>query len=500
MIRGSLWTLISALSGIPVGFATNLVVARALGPVDYGTLGTFAAVLTAATTVLNLGVSQATVQWIAESRDDAYQPQRLRLLRNCVGYHALLEGPIVALLVYFLLRSGSTWEWVLGVAAAFASQAIGTSSVILTATARNATAAKLSIVSSVVLQIVTIVSAVVARSPITVYSLQLAAGLLGPVLCFMVLGREDRAAFRRPLILSGLPPGFMRYGLGACGAALVANLVYGRSEVFILKLNRFQLATGIFTLATGLAGQITVPMDSVMGPLLPTAAGKLAKAPQSSSTTAVRSLKVANVLAALTMATAIPSVYFLMPSLFGLAYKRAQFPFLALGLVSCVQSITVPLSMLIMARRNAKAIFQVNVVSLAIDAIVAVVLIPFLGLWGAVIANGAAQMGSIILLLIVSTRHLEITGRRLIGTMPPLALGGVAALASVEIVAAFGVGALIGALLTPVLGLGVLAFGLRLRPDWRISRSDSDLVENVLPSSMRSAYRGVSTVLCLVAR
>ena len=92
-----------------LAFSVNLIVARALGPSGYGRLATFAALVGVATTVLNLGISQSTVQWIAEMRLEDLGPQRLRLIRNCVGYHALLEGPAAAAVVFFLFAIPTLW-------------------------------------------------------------------------------------------------------------------------------------------------------------------------------------------------------------------------------------------------------------------------------------------------------------------------------------------------------------------------------------------------------
>ena len=282
MVRGSLWTLVAGLTSIPVAFAVNLVVARALGPGGYGRLATYAALVGVVTTILNLGISQSTVQWMAEMRLDEIGPKRLHLIRNCVGYHAFLQGPAAAAVVFFLLRDSNPWMAGVAALAMLATCALGTSSVILTATAQNASVAKVSMVASLLLQATTIVVAVTTRSANATYAAMVVAALLGPVLCFILIPGRDKRAFLHPLILRRLPAGFIRYGLSACGAGLVGTLVFGRSEIFVLEWQRLTAAAGNFALATGLAGQITVPMDSVMGPLLPTVTRLLSDAPDAS--------------------------------------------------------------------------------------------------------------------------------------------------------------------------------------------------------------------------
>jgi O-antigen/teichoic acid export membrane protein len=499
MVRGSLWTLVAAVTGVPVAFVVNLVVARTLGPSGFGTLATYAAIVGVTITVLNLGISQSTVQWIAEARAENFEPRRLHLIRNCVGYHAILEGPAVAVIVVIVLRHASPMVVIFGALAMLATQTLGTSSVILTATARNAPAAKLSMIAGLALQVTTIVVALATRSASATYSAQLVAGVLGPGLCFLVIRGSERKAFLRPLLFRQLPAGFIRYGLSACGAALVGTLVYGRSEIFVLQAHGLKVAAGIFALATGLAGQITVPMDSVMGPLLPTAAALLAEAPDRATEAASRTLRVTSVLASFTMATAVPVVLIAIPLLFGHEFLEARGPFLLLGLVSCMGSVTVPLSMFLLATRNAGSMLRINIIALVADAALAIGLVPLLGLWGAVTANAGAQLLSFGLLTVIAIRRVGIESSAVGHACRPLILGiGATALA---LVWTLPTGLPIGVVLVtaPLTAIAALAIGFRRLPTWCISTADGDLVESSLPTWLRSPYRWIARSFSLVA-
>jgi O-antigen/teichoic acid export membrane protein len=499
MIRGSLWTLVTAVTGVPVAFAVNLVVARALGPSGYGRIATYAAVVGVATIVLNLGISQATVQWIAEMQLGDFGPKRLNLIRNCVGYHALLEGPAAAAVVFFMLRDSRPWVWIGAGLAMLATCAIGTSSVILTASARNSSAAKIALAANLALQATTIVVALATRSANATYGAMVIAGVLGPAMGYFLLRSDDRRAFFHPLVLKRLPAGFVRYGFSACGAALVGTLVFGRSEIFVLQWHGLSFAAGIFALATGLSGQITIPMDSVMGPLLPTATRLLAAAPARATETASRSLRVTSVLASFTMATAIPTVYIAIPLLFGRRFELARSPFLLLGLVSCLQSVTVPLSMLVYATRKASSVLRINLICVAVDAGLAVGLVPVLGLWGAVIANSAAQVLSLGLLIIVAVREVGIDAKAVYFACRPLILG--LAAAGLAVMVALLVPAPIGVLLivAPLIGFTALAIGFRRLPTWAISAVDGALVEASLPVWLRIPYRWIARIFSIVA-
>ena len=314
----------------------------------------------------------------------------------------------MAVIVFYLLRDASPWVWIVGILATLATFAFETSAVILTATARNVSQAKLAMVGFLALQAATVVVAIVTKSARTTFSVQLAAGALGPILCFLTIRPEERRPFLRPLVFHRLPAGFIRYGLSACGAALVGSLVYGRSEIFVLQWHRLTVDAGIFALATGLSGQITAPMDSVMGPLLPTATRLLAADRSRATETARRTLRVTTVLGSFTMALAIPAVVVAIPLLFGSRFDPARAPFVVLGLVSCFGSVTLPLSIFIMATRNASWMLRLNLVCLAADAALAIGLVPLLGLWGAVTANATAQLLSCVLITAVAIRQVGI--------------------------------------------------------------------------------------------
>jgi O-antigen/teichoic acid export membrane protein len=405
----------------------------------------------------------------------------------------------VAVVIVLVLRHASPWVWLLAAVAALATQALGTSSVILTATARNAPAAKLSMVAGLALQLTTIGVAAASRSASITYSAQLAAGVLGPGLCFLVIRRDERKAFLRPLVFRQLPAGFIRYGLSACGAALVATLVYGRSEIFVLQAHRLKVAAGIFALATGLAGQITVPMDSVMGPLLPTAAGLLAEAPTRATEAAVRSLRVTSILASFTMATAIPLVEVAIPFLFGPQFEQARAAFVLLGLVSCIGSVSVPLSMFVFATRNASSVLRVNLICLVGDAALAIWLVPVFGLWGAVAANAAAQLLSFSLLTAVAIRRVGIDAGSVERACRPLILGFGATVLALLVALLGRLHPVVLLFLAPLTGLAVLVLGFRFVPAWRVSAADAALVESSLPAFLRAPYRFLSRSFGLVA-
>jgi O-antigen/teichoic acid export membrane protein len=237
LIRGSLWTLLSAVVMVPLAFAANLVLAHELHPAGLGRLATYIVAFGLATTVINLGMSDATVQWLAEARAlGAFDAERA-LIRRCAGYHSLIEGPIVAGIALWLLHGAGWPAAAVAAAAVWLTQIAGTSSVILTATARNTIVAKLTLATAMAVQVAVVAAAVSRHSAPFTYAAQLTAASLAPALCLLVLSRVERQGVMHPTLRGRNPPGFTRYGVSACAGALVSGLVFGRSELFVLQAN-----------------------------------------------------------------------------------------------------------------------------------------------------------------------------------------------------------------------------------------------------------------------
>ena len=111
----------------------------------------------------------------------------------------------------------------------------------------------------------------------------------------------------------------------------------------MLQANGKLLAAGLFAVATGIASQITIPMDALMGPLVPTAAGLVAAAPQRALPVLQRSLRISSLLGALTATVVVPAGYVLIPYAFGTEFTSAKDGFVALALASS-SSVIVPVS------------------------------------------------------------------------------------------------------------------------------------------------------------
>jgi O-antigen/teichoic acid export membrane protein len=276
-------------------------------------------------------------------------------------------------------------------------------------------------------------------------------------------------------------------------------LVFGRSEIFVLQAHHLRVAAGIFALATGLAGQVTVPIDSILGPLLPTAAALLAEAPSRATEVAERTLRVMSVLSAFTMAAAVPAVVVAIPFLFSKGFSHGKAPFAVLGLISCFQSVAGPLSTLVLASRNAGSVLRVNIGCLALDAALAIALVPAIGIWGAVAANSSAQVMSISLLTVIAVRRVGVDRAALFRSCLPLMLGLAGAGVALTVISVAHLPTAAALAAGSAAGLLVELLGFRLIPALRVSPADAARVEDALPAVLRPIYRGLTRAFGVVA-
>lgn len=408
MVRGSLWTAVVTILALPMTFVASVVVARSLSPEGLGRFATYVAVFAIVGAISNLGWSEATMQWLASATARGERPQSIALIRRCAGYHVVVAGPITALAAFLLLLPSGATVAVAAFVIVWVMFVLGTSTVILTATARNATAAQIALVATTATQLAVLSAALATESPSTTWVVQLGALCLGPAMAVVALAGWQRRALLRPKLSFRQPQGFFAYATSACAAGLVASIVFGRSEIFVLQANDLLAAAGVFTVVTGLASQITAPIDSLLAPLAPIAAGVVAVDGELARRSFARALRVSAFLGAAAACVIVPVGVMIIVPLYGDAFAAAPAPFLVLALVSCMQSVLGPVTAFAFATRSAPQILRVNLICLGADIALTVGLVPILGLWGAVIGNASAQITSLLLMSLVVSRRLDV--------------------------------------------------------------------------------------------
>lgn len=407
-VGGSVWTAVQVVLGLPVAAVANAVVAHRLGARSYGTLAIYTAVYALACTVVNLGISDATVQWIATHNPLGEREAVVETIRRCSGYHILIEAPLIALVTGVLLRHAGAIAIAVGAGSAAAVMVVGTSTVVMSGAGLNALAARISLVATLASQAGLIAVAGVSPHSSSMFAARVALGIVGPLIALCSIPSVWRSAIMRPLLPRAFPHGFLSFALRTSGSGIVSALIFGRSELFVFQAYGRHVQAGLFALAAGVAGLITAPIDSLLGPLLPATAGLLAISPERAGQALLRGLRASALLAGLILATVIPTVAPLLPAIYGHSFAGAIGAFTALAVVSCIQSVNHPVLAFLMAARRSGLLLKTGLISVVIDAAVAFAAIPRFGVAGAVAASGLAQLTTLAIVALSVGRQLHV--------------------------------------------------------------------------------------------
>lgn len=500
-VGGSFWTSVQVVVGLPLATVANVVVAHLLGPGAYGTLAVYTLVLGVLTVLVNAGISDATIQWIATHKARDEQGMVTELVRRCSGYHLIVEAPLFAVAVALLLRDAGWAAIVVGAGSAALVQILGTSAVAMSGTGLNALGAKIALASTVAGQ--TTIIAVGVQSPLapSVFAGRLALVLVPTVLAFVLIPKVLRAAVLRPLPPRAFPPGFLPYALRTCASGVVSSLVFGRPELLVFDAYGQVEQAGVFALAAGMAALVTAPVDSLLGPLLPATAGLLAISPERAGIALLRGLRTSAMLAGLVAAVGIPVLAPLLTLAYGDAYAGATTAFVVLGVVSCVGSVNHPVLAFLLAARRTGLLLGVALVSLVVDAAIAILTIPVFGVAGGVLASSVAQLVTLAVIAhrVGSALHVRPVDQLVAMSyvLTAGATGGIALFAAGSVPHA-------PAVVRAAVGLGVavavLAVLGRVVPGQGLAAADVQVIQRGLPRRISRAFLVAIRWLGLEAR
>lgn len=496
-VKGSIWTSFHATLSLPLTVLVNIIVARVLGPIEFGYLATLIAAYGLATTVANMGVSDATIQWGASYHVRGATEDLVELVRRCAGYHLIIETPLIVAVTAVMLRSAS-WETQLaGCLAAGGGMAIGTSSVVQTLLSRTATIARISLVITVALQVSVAIAAASSESGLVTWTARIVIASVVPVVLFFLLPRTLRSAVLRPLAPWRWPQGFLPYAVKAGLAALVSMLVFSRSEIFVLQAHDLAVAAGVYALAFGIAAQLTAPVDALLGPMFPAAASLAAAAPERLAPALLRGLRFTSLIAGSIAAIGIPAASALIVVIYGEQFHSVEQLLLPLALASCIQSLNHPVTAFMYGTRRVGAMLLINAIAFAVDISLALATIGSLHVWGAVLANATGQIISLGGAATLLCRNLSLPLTALVGSLRMFLEGAVAA----------GCGWLVANVLTPAslpaeakatLGLlvgGFIFVGFQQLRQPGLTREDMATFAKGMPSGIR---RPVTRTLSLL--
>lgn len=454
-VRGALWTLVHVLVSVPVAFVTNVVIARLLGTADYGRLAFLSALQGTAAAILGLGSGAALIQFGAKAYAARREDEVDAMISRVQGLQLLVTLPLLTLLTVAVARLPLDLVIVLVVFGVLVPTTAGVALDCMLIENRSATSAKIAMAGNLAAQVLAVGAALALRSGDAVWAARLAVEGMAVLASIAVIRPRHRRAVLRPRRPTGLGRPFWRFALLSMVGGVVAGLVMSRSEVFVLQWLGSAEDVGLFALAFGLSAHVFAPAMALIGPLTPA----LAALHEVESVDIVRqaflrTMRTASTVSGGAVAVLVAPVGLLVPLVYGREYADASPFVIAFGAIGATTMLTAPVSAFVLARLSAGPALRANLLALGVDLAAAVILIPGVGIWGAVVANALGALSLLVLLLRMEVKQQSVGARELVRVLSPALVGGVAS------VTAYVAAAQVG---TPLWAAGVSAtLGLAL--------------------------------------
>lgn len=495
-LKGAAWTMIHTVISVPIAFLVNVLLAQVLAPEGYGRLAFLTTLITLAASVLALGLAPAMIQFGAKAHAAGRTAEVTGILSSAQGFRLLVVAPVITVVVLLMVHV----PWILlALAVAFGvwlPAVLNSAPVALTIENRTAANAKVALVSNLVTQSGVVLAILWIGTADSVWAARVVLASLGLGPAFWLMSRPYRRAILRPRLPRHFPVGFWRFALPTGIAGIIGELAVSRTEILILQWLATPTTVGLFALAFGVSNHVFAPAQALTGPLVPAVSGLREIGPDKVSRALLRTLRASSAVSALLIAGAVPTLSFLVPLVYGDEFKAAAPAVLVLGIVGGFAVTSGPLSAFVLARLSARLFLLANSVALAVDVLLALTLIPTMGLWGAVIANGAAILTRLSILLVSESRDLDVALHSVLSALTPT---GIAALTSV--LAWFAVGsAPISVVAQAVMG-GAVAVSLLLLimrvTGTGITHADATALLTIMPSRLKPV---LARVMGLVVR
>ncbi len=489
-LRGAAWSMASSLVGLPLAVAVSVVVARTLGPREFGRFAYLTFLVPLLYQATDLGVAQATVR----SASRAFAAGSLGATRDLIAKGAgwnLLRMPLIFGLILVVAHPSTLLTFVL---AAFLVLNMGGGgfAFALNAENRGAVAAKLAFIEGLAVGVTSIAAALAGASGTTVWAAAWASSIVAFPVSIALANPDLRSAAFRPRLPRALPSGFWRFAVLSAAVSILYALVFSRSEIVILNAFGDHQALAVFALAYGLAQRLTLPVDTMLGPLVLALSALDAAHPERLRPAFDRALRVASVGTAFIAAAALAGVALLAPYMYGSSYPGVGVVFVVLAIVSLVQSAAQPYVALAYARARPGAALRAYSVALVVDVAVTVALIPRIGVWGAVAGNAGGGIVAVVLLARAAAGKASLRSAGVPAAKLAVVTSGACCLAYAAGAAAGQVTPLLGVAVAVAVGAAAFLGGAR----GAISAGDASVLSQALPRRLARGAR----VVALLAR
>jgi O-antigen/teichoic acid export membrane protein len=172
-------------------------------------------------------------------------------------------------------------------------------------------------------------------------------------------------------------------------------------------------------------------------------------------------MRVGSVVVGLLCAAVIAPLAALVPTLYGAEFAQAAPVVVALGISAGIATAFNPVYAFGTSRLSAGTILNANLIALALDLGLAFALIPSIGVWGAVIANAAGSLTTLLILVRIEVKQLGLARADLLRDTLPVYLGSVVAALAFLASEGVDVPAVVRACVLGVVGVGAYLVGVQ---------------------------------------
>lgn len=420
LISGTAWTALHVVVSVPIAFLVNVLVARSLGVVDYGRLAILTMVLALATAAASSGVGAALMQFVTKASEAGRHREVSRLVSGAQGYNLMIAAPVVAVIVALVVDVSWPFVVLAVVFGVFGPALLQVGPVLLASQHRSDRSAQLAMVSNVLIQAAVVTSVLVHPTAGAVWASRVAATGALMVLPFLALSRSLRRAALHPSWPWSLPRTFWAFAVPTGLATLLSQIVTDRVQVFVLEWFADQSAVGLFALAFGLAAQILAPVQAAVGPMLPAFAVLRHRGAAEARDGLLRVTRVASVITGSVLSVGVPALAGLIPWIYGQEYASSAHYFVVMAFAAGVAVVGSGAYASLMARLRGASYLLINGAALVIMLILAVVAIPLLGAWGAVVSMVGGTSVRALSMVVLEVRHHRVASAQMATSLLPM--------------------------------------------------------------------------------
>ena len=417
---GSLWTILAYGLNLPLGVVTNLVVANALGPEQFGRYASILVITGLLGVAADLGTGAALLQHgiASESTGSSESTRRLLAAAQTLRF---VQAPLGLIAVVVLVSGAPGWLVIAYGAGTLLGAVVGNAPLLHQFRNLTARVARINLVVSGATSLAAMVAALQSADGSIVFLVRGVLAVASPVALFLCLSRSDRSMLVRPGSLRVLPEGFWRFALPTWLSSVFGMIVFSRSETALLRWLGHEADAGVFAVAFGLAMQATGPLDALAPVLLGALTSTFSSARNQVQVVVRRtahffSLFLAPVVLLLLCSPAV------LPLIYGDGYREVGWLLLPLLVSSALQTLAHPVQAFAFAARAGQLLLWTNIVAAVVDIAVVLLLAPQFGAWGAVVANVAAQITALLILTRHAVQGIPVQVRALLITCAPLFL------------------------------------------------------------------------------